>query len=71
MMIEANKDMVLIEKTCPFCGEAWRCTFPTNGYNKWMGGELIQRAMPTVPAHSREFLISGICPDCQKDIFGE
>ena len=70
-MIEGNKDMVLIEQACPFCKELWRCTFPTDGYHKWMGGMLIQKAMPTVPAHSREWLISGICPTCQDKIFGE
>lgn len=71
MVIEANKDMVLVEKACPFCGELCQCTFPTDGYEKWMGGELIQRAMPTVPATSREWLISGMCPECQDKIFGE
>ena len=70
-MIYGDKEMVLEEKACPFCGELWRCTYPTDGYVKWKNGELIQRAMPTVPAHSREFLISGICPTCQVKVFGE
>ena len=70
-MIYADKNCVIIEKACPFCGEECMCEFPADGYEKWMGGELIQRAMPTVPATSREWLISGICPDCQEKIFGE
>lgn len=69
-MIYGDKDSVMIEKTCPFCGERYICSFPTDGFIKWMGGELIQKAMPTVPATSREFLMSGICRECQEKIFG-
>ena len=70
MMIYGDKDSVMIEKTCSFCGERYICSFPTDGFIKWMGGELIQKAMPTVPATSREWLISGICRECQEKIFG-
>lgn len=70
MIVYLDKDITLIEKTCPFCGKRCECSFPTDGYEKWMGGELIQKAMPTVPATSREFLISGICRECQEKIFG-
>lgn len=70
-MIYSDRNCVIIEKACPFCGEECMCEFPADGYDKWMGGELIQKAMPTVPAISREWLISGICPDCQGSIFGE
>jgi len=71
MTLYADKDVTVIEKACPFCGERYTCSFPTDGYVKWMGGELIQKAMPTVPATSREWLISGMCPECQEKVFGE
>ena len=71
MTLYADKDVTVIEKACPFCGERYTGSFPTDGYTKWMGGELIQKAMPTVPATSREWLISGMCSECQSSIFGE
>ena len=71
MIIYADKDVTTIEKTCPFCGKTYESSFPSEGYGKWMGGELIQKAMPAVPATVREWLISGICLGCQSSIFGE
>ena len=71
MVVYLDKDVIVIEKTCPFCGKRYEGSFPSDGYGKWMGGELIQKAMPTVPATSREWLISGICPECQEKVFGE
>lgn len=70
MITYLDKDVIVIEKTCPFCGKRCKCSFPSDGYGKWMMGELIQKAMPTVPATSREFLMSGICRECQEKIFG-
>ena len=71
MTLYADKNVTVLRKACPFCGKEWEASIPTEGYEKWMGGELIQRAMPTVPASTREWLISGICPECQEEIFGE
>lgn len=71
MVVYLDKDVIVIEKTCPFCDKRYEGSFPSEGYGKWMGGELIQKAMPTVPATSREWLISGICPECQEKVFGE
>lgn len=70
MTFYADKNVTVIEKACPFCGAKCMCGYPTDGYEKWIGGELIQKAMPTVPSESREFLISGMCPECQEKIFG-
>jgi hypothetical protein len=36
----------------------------------WQSGQLIQHAMPNVPAELREFLISGITPEEWKEMFG-
>ena len=37
----------------------------------WMGGELIQRAMPNLSADDREFIMTGITPESWKAAFGE
>jgi len=69
MTFFTDKD-VTVTKKCPFCGEGYMGSFPLDGYKKWRyEGELIQKAMPTVPATSREWLISGICPECQEKVF--
>lgn len=71
MILEMNKDNVTLEKACPFCGTLSRATVPMIGFDKYMNGELIQNAFPTVPAETREFLITGMCRECQEGIFGE
>lgn len=60
-----------IEIQCPFCGDIHTVTVDFEGYLAWQGGELIQRAMPELSATEREALISGICPKCQSEIFGD
>jgi len=39
--------------------------------DSWLGGQLIQDAMPNLTPDEREFLISGTTPEEWKDIFGE
>lgn len=74
---EVNEDMmkledeVIIEIFCPFCGQVHSVRCSESGYCNWESGELIQRALPELNATEREQLISHICPDCQKKIFGE
>ena len=59
-------------KTCPFCGKDSAVEVDADGYFAWMyEGKLIQDAMPNIDASTREILISGICEECQKKIFGE
>ena len=68
-MIYRYEDSVGVERDCPFCGRTWMCSYPTEKYEKWENGEPIQKAMIAIPRESREFLISGICPECQEKIF--
>ena len=70
MLVYGDKDIVIIEKKCPFCKETTTVIIPTEKYIKLQEGELIQNAMPGLTAVSRETLISGICCDCQDKIFG-
>ena len=67
----AKEDFVVIEIQCPFCGQTHSVRCSESGFYEWENGELIQRALPELNATEREQLISRICPDCQKKIFGE
>lgn len=40
-----------------------------SGIKKYCSGELVQNALPTAPDTVREFLISGLVPEEQKEIF--
>ena len=62
--------MINLLITCPICGATYEVAVPADGYMAWQNGELIQNAMPTLSADERECLISGLCLDCQNDIFG-
>ncbi len=64
-------EVAVVKGVCPFCGEVWEVYVPAAGLKKWMDGACIQNAMPDVPAETREFLLSGMCRDCQNKIFGE
>lgn len=68
-----SKNMSInVECHCPFCGATH---FVNNvdpvGYLSWEMGELIQKALPNLSPTEREQMISGLCPECQKKIFGE
>ena len=56
---------------CPFCGGEHFVKVALEDFVKWQCGELTQTAFPYLNATEREQVISGMCPDCQKDIFGE
>ncbi len=57
---------------CPFCGTLTTVQVPTEGLWQWAHeGVNIKIAMPFVAPEVREVLISGICFDCQKLVFGE
>ena len=70
MMIYGDKKIIVIAQACPFCGQQYEGCFDTPAFDAWQNGALIQDVMPDVPATSREWLISGICPDCQDKVFG-
>ncbi len=55
---------------CPFCGTVHSVSADLYGIYAWTHGTLIQNALPDLSATEREQLISKLCPDCQKDIFG-
>ena len=60
-----------VDLTCPLCGKDHTVEVSLTGYIEWKRGELIQNAMPDLTPTEREQLISGLCPKCQSEIFGE
>ena len=64
-------DMVIITNVCPFCGKEHSVRVSESAFYEWEKGAVIQRVMPTLSATEREQLVSRICPDCQKGIFGD
>ena len=55
---------------CIQCGEAQHIEARTADLDSWIGGELIQNAMPYLSADEREILISGVCGTCFDNMFG-
>ena len=63
--------MMLVKTTCPICHCDTYLQVDAKEYARWQAGELIQVAMPDLDADEREMLISGICPTCWEDMFGD
>ena len=63
-------EMINLEMVCPFCGQVHSVDVFETSYVMYMAGELAQNAFPYLSATEREQIISHMCPDCQKDIWG-
>ena len=64
-----EKDLI-VEMFCPLCGKKHFVHTREKDFLIWRKGVSIQKAMPYLSAEEREQLISEICPNCQKKIFG-
>lgn len=58
-----------VAKLCPFCKRITWLSVPVEAYEACQMGICIQNAWPDGSATDRETLLSGICPECQKEIF--
>lgn len=68
--IESNT--VNVEVKCPFCNKLSTIfDVPKDAYDKFENGELVQRAFPNMSSTDREMLITGMCKECQENIFGK
>ncbi len=63
--------IVVVEITCPFCGGTHYVEVLESELEAYQGGALAQVAFPNLSATEREQIISGICPACQKSVFGD
>lgn len=56
---------------CLFCDNIVHVHMDEETYIKVVNGEdFIQNILPDYSLEDREFFITGMCPECQKDIFG-
>lgn len=53
-----------IKIKCKFCGKIQAVNVDEKRYSKWVGGELIQKAMPDLNAFDRDVLVLELCHDC-------
>ena len=59
-----------IKKSCPFCGKSSELVIDNvDNYIDFMHGTRVQDAFPTLSASDREFLLTGMCKECQEKIF--
>jgi hypothetical protein len=69
-MSKFKGNVVTITGFCPFCNKKWDIAVGDLDVATWEEGEPVQNAFPYLSAEERESLISGMCTDCQKEIFG-
>ena len=55
---------ITLTRKCPFCETERHKEFDEEQYRKYQAGAYVQDAMPDASPDDREFLITGICPDC-------
>lgn len=63
--------MIIETKPCPVCQRTSRMEVDGASYMRWVGGELIQIAFPSMSIDDRELMITGTHPECWKKIFPE
>ena len=63
--------MLVIKRSCVVCSKQLVVRVPKEGYDQWINGLSIQKAMPHVSDSDREVLLSGICSECFDKIFAE
>ena len=64
---------MIIERKSPFSGKVNQMDIDVTEEQlmAWRNGMLVQDAMPHLPVHEREFIISGITPEDWKNAFGD
>ena len=62
---------IILTMQCPFCGKEHSVTTTEEQYAEYCGGELAQNAFADLSATEREQIISHLCPQCQKTVFGK
>lgn len=69
-MQDLHFPITIILARCQFCKyEVQPQGTTTAQMDAWRRGELIQNALPHLPAGDREVLISGMCGDCMDEMF--
>lgn len=53
---------IIFRKQCSVTKEPYEVAITAKQFGAWVGGQLIQNAMPYLTAEQREFLMSGATP---------
>ena len=61
----------LYDFRCPCCGIGTCLALDIEAVADWRNGALAQDVFPELSATDRETIISGLCEECQSEIFGE
>ena len=68
--IKEIPDIMDLSLQCPCCGATHTIRVSTKNFEEYKNGALARVAFPTLSPTEREQIISGLCPDCRKSIFG-
>lgn len=66
-----GKDEVTVAFQCPFCGNVTNITVPLDEYSNWLHGGHVQNCFKSLGPDERELFITGMCFDCQKELFAQ
>jgi hypothetical protein len=70
--VSRMKDRCLeISEKCLSCGKVFSLFVDPGDLDRWLNGELIQKAMPYLTVAERELLISKTCGPCFDKMFAE
>jgi hypothetical protein len=64
-----DSDLAPYTYMCVFCSTRRTLMLPAPGLERWRAGASLSEAFPSLAAGAREALGSGICPDCQDEVF--
>lgn len=66
---ETTRNTLRVDGPCIYCRTPQSVTVPAEALIKFGQGGFAQECFPNLPAHAREFLISGICDKCWNELF--
>lgn len=70
--VKVVNNKCIVEVWCPNCDHSEVFTMTKEQYKQWYYREKpIQDIFPEIKYDKREMLISGICPKCWDEMFGE
>lgn len=61
-----TKTVLVTTQPCPFCNKTTQLVVPEDGFKAWLGGQLVQHALPKLDNSQHELLVSGMHDECWK-----
>lgn len=68
--IAISNNRLGVSRTCPLCNKEYIMYVDTKEYTDYINGAKVQDAFKDLNPMEREFIKSGYCPECQKQLFG-